>query len=73
VAELVVFRTLFRIGEDIVSLSGFLELLLSLLVARILVGVILDGFFTVSAFYGLFIGILVDSKHFVVISFSSHE
>ena len=73
VTELVIFSALFGVGEHIVGFGSFLELLLGLLVARILVGVILDGLLSVSAFDSLFVGILVDSKHFVVISFSSHE
>ncbi len=73
VAELVIFGALLGVGEHIIGLGGLLEFLLGLLVARVLVGMILYGLLSIGAFYGFLVGIPVDSKHFVIVSFRCHD
>jgi hypothetical protein len=72
-AELVILGSLVGIAQHIVSLGRFLEFLLGLLVTRILVGVILDGLLAVGFLYFICRGVLRNAKHFIVISFLSHD
>ena len=68
VAELVVFCLFVRVAQHIVGLSSLLELLLSLFVAGIAVGMVLQGQFAVGFLQLIGSGVLAHSKHFVVIS-----
>lgn len=53
-AELVVLLAFLGVVEHVVGLSGLLEFLLGLLVARVAVGVVLDGELAVSSLYLIF-------------------
>ena len=72
-AELVVALALLGVVKDIICLSSLLELLLSLLVARIAVRVVLDGHLLVGGLYLGIRGCLADTKDFVVISLLCHN
>ena len=72
-SELVVTGTLLFVGQYIVRLGSLLELLLSLLIARILVGVILYSGLAVRLFYLVGIGVLPNAQHLIVISFLCHK
>ena len=53
-AELVVLLPLLGVMQHVVSLSSFLELLLSLFVSGIAVGMIFDGYLSICFLYLLF-------------------
>ncbi len=72
-SEAVILGALLRIAEHIIGFGRLLEFLLGLLVARVLVGMILYGLLSIGAFYGFLVGIPVDSKHFVIVSFRCHD
>ena len=67
--ELVVARALLLVAQHAVCLGSLLELLLGGLVARVAVGVVLDGQRLVRLLYFVFRGVLVNAQHFVVITF----
>ena len=68
-AELVVALPFLRVAQHLVGFGGFLELFFRRLVARVLVRVVLNGFFAVGFLDFLGCGRLADLEHFVVISF----
>ena len=75
--ELVIAGALVGVAEHIISLGRLFEFLLGRLflgiaLALLFVGVILDGQFAVSLLQVVGRGILVHSKHLVVISLLSH-
>ena len=72
-AEAVVAGTLVVVRQHVVGLSSLLELLLSLLITRILIGVILYRGLTIGLLYGLGIGITLDTQHLIIISLFSHN
>ena len=67
--ELVVTCALVGVAQHLVCLGGLLKFLFGHLVARIFVGVKLDGFFAVSLFYLVGRRSFRYAKHFVIISF----
>ena len=71
-AKLVVLLTRLRVVQHVIGLCGLLEFLLSLLVARITVGVVLDGYLSIGFLYLVFRGGLIDPKHLIIISFLCH-
>ena len=72
VAELVVTRPLVGIRQHVVSLGGLLELIFGLLVARILVGVVLNGGLAIGLLYLVGIGVALDAQHLIIIPFFCH-
>ena len=68
-SELVVLLTLLWVVEHVVGLSSLLELLLSLLVARVAVRVVFYGYLSIGLLYLVLRGALVNTKHLIVISF----
>ncbi len=71
-AELVVAGALVGVRQHVVGFGRFLELLLGLFVARVLVGMVLDGRLAVGFLYLVGVGVLRDAKYFVVVSFFCH-
>lgn len=69
-AELVVAGAFVGIAQHVIGFRCFLEFLFRFLVARVLVGVILDGFLAVGFLYLVGRCVLVYSQYLVVISFS---
>ena len=72
-AELVITLSLLRVGKHLIRLCRLFEFLLSLLVARVLVRVILDGFLAVGFFYLFRTGVLLHAKHLIIISLLCHN
>ena len=68
-AELVVAGAFVGIAQHVIGFRCFLEFLFRFLVARVLVGVILDGFLAVGFLYLVGRCVLVYSQYLVVISF----
>ena len=69
-SKLVVLLSLLRVAQYVVSLGGFLELFLCLLIVRIAVRVIFDGYLSVSLLDFIVGCRLVDAKHLVIVSLS---
>ena len=67
-AELVIACLLVGVAEYAVCLCRLLELFLGFLVARVLVGVILDGQLAVGLLYVVCRCVPADTQHFIVIS-----
>ena len=72
VAEAVVLGATLGVGEHLVGLRGFLELLLGGRVARIAVGVMLEGDLAVGLLDLLRVGAAIDAEHFVIVAFRRH-
>ena len=70
--EAVITGAFLLVRQYIVRLGSLLELLLSLLVTPILIGVILDSRLAVRFFYLIGIGILLNAQHLIVISLLCH-
>ena len=68
-AELVIAGTFLGIAQHVVGFGCLLELFFRFLVARVLVGVVLDGFLAVCLLYLVGRCVLVDPQYLVVISF----
>src|SRR5258705_13999007 len=71
-AELIVVAPLVGVAQDFVGLGGLLELLFGFLVTGILVRVALEGLLAVRLLDLFARGILVDAKHFVIVTFRRH-
>ena len=69
VAELVIFLTFLRVGEDVVSLRRLLEFLLGGLVAGVAVGMVFEGKLAVGLLQVVGADVFVNAKDLVVISF----
>ena len=69
-SKLVILLSLLRVAQYVVSLGGFLELFLCLLIVRIAVRVIFDGYLSVSLLDFIVGCRLVDAKHLVIVSLS---
>ena len=67
--ELVILLALLWVVQNIVSLSRFLEFLFGVFVAGVTVGVVLDGYLAIGFFDIIFRGILVYTKHLVIVTF----
>ena len=72
-SELIIALALLRIMQYIVSLSSFLKLLLSFLVARITIWVIFDGNRSIRLLYLVLCGVFVNAQHFIIVSFLCHK
>ena len=71
-SKLIVLLALLWVVQHVVGLCSLLKLLLGLLVARIAVGVIFDGYLSVCLLDFVFRGRLADAQHLVVVSFLCH-
>ena len=71
-SELVILLTLLRIVQHIIGLGSFFELFLGLLVTRVTVRVILDGYLSISLLDFLLRGCLGNAKHLIIITLLSH-
>ena len=67
-AKLVILLAFLRVVKHIVSLCCFLELLLSLFIARVTVRVIFDSYLSIRLLYFVVCGGLADAKHFIIVS-----
>ena len=71
-AELVVFLAFLGVAENIVCFSSLLKFLFSLLVVRILVGMVFQRHLPVGFPYFIWCSAFVYAQNFVVVSFSCH-
>ena len=71
-SELVVAAPFFRIAEHLVCFGGFLELLFSRFVTRILIWMIFNREFPVSLLNLVFIGTAADIQNLVIVAFLRH-
>ena len=71
-SELVVLLTCLRVVEHVIGLGGLLEFLLSLLVTRIAVRVVFDGYLAIRFLDLVLCCAFADAQHLVVISFLCH-
>ena len=69
VTETVILRAPLGIGEDLIGLVEFLELLLGLFVAGVAIGMKLNGETTVGLFQFVFAGAAIDTEDFVIVAF----
>ena len=68
-SELVVLCAFLGVGKDLIRLSALFELFFGGLVSRIFIGMILYGLFAEGLFYLRLGSVLVDTQHFIVITF----
>ena len=66
---LIILGALLRVRKNLIRLGGLLELLFGGLIARILVGMVLDRHLPEGFFYLSFRSVAVDAKHLVIITF----
>src|SRR5690554_1710065 len=67
-AELVVERALFRIGEDVISLGRLLKLPLGLRIVRVAIGMVLEGELTEGFLQLAIVGPAADAEDLIIIT-----
>src|SRR5208283_4723605 len=69
VTEAVILRAPLGIGKDLISLVEFLELLLGPFIARVAIGMKLNGETAVGLLQFVFAGAAIDTEDFVIVAF----